>query len=373
MHEDHLSVVARLDCYRPIFEQAAAGIERDHSGWSILWNAPELRAIAMVGVPECITPHRFHTAGLGQSDCPYPLHLAIVERLARGGASALMALPSASLSSSAILKLGTDAQKDRFFAHYRSGDPAWSFFAVTEPHVGSDASQISATLAPHPGGGWLLNGTKTLVGGVAVARSGLVLARHADTDAPVLVIICDPAEAPGFTVRRLPMHGLRGAGICELSFRDFRLPNDAILGADQRLPAMMILSQVFERHRPMVAAMALGTLAGLLDRLPPQKTLEERQVHKVLLHRLMEVAEQIASGAAHAGQISLLKLQAVQALDGLKARLPDLAGPTLFSDPVLRRLVRDAGAFEYMEGASNIHKMNVARHFAQQPKLEIVS
>ena len=367
-----LTQVAWLDRFAPAFSQAASRLDEEPAGWSCLWADRRLRAIAMVGVPDDVNPYPFEGAGFDTNTCEYPLHLAIVERLARGGASGLMALPSASLSTSAVVKLGTPDQKARFFDHYRAGDPAWSFFAVTEPHVGSDASQINATLTPTDDG-WLLNGTKTLVGGVSVAKSGLVLARRTDTGTPALAIVCEKQGGAHFSARRLPMHGLRGAGINELTFTDFALPADGILGADQRLPAMMVLSGVFERHRPMVAAMALGTLAGITERLPASAQTEFTQSHTVMLGRLMAIADDIADGKGNAGQISMLKLQAVQALDNLRLRLPDLVGAALFTDPTLRRLYRDAGAFEYMEGASNIHKMNAARLFAETRRKEITS
>jgi diaminopimelate decarboxylase len=362
-----LSQVAWLDQFAPAFAQASTRLDDDPSGWACLWADRRLRAIAMVGVPDDVNPYPFSGAGFDTDVCAYPLHLAIVERLARGGASGLMALPSASLSTSAVVKLGTPDQKARFFDHYTRGAPAWSFFAVTESHVGSDASQINATLTPTENG-WLLNGVKTLVGGVTVAKSGLVLARRTDTGAPALAIVCEGSGTAQFTAKRLSMHGLRGAGISELTFTDFALPVDGILGVDQRLPAMMVLSGVFERHRPMVAAMALGTLAGMIERLPAKSTHEYALLHTVMLDRLMQVADAIAAGKGNAGQISMLKLQAVQTLDDLRKRLPDLAGSALFTDPILRRLYRDAGAFEYMEGASNIHKMNAARLFAETMK-----
>lgn len=373
MQADHpLTQVAWLDQFAPAFAQASEDLDVDPAGWCRLWADRRLRAIAMVGVPDDVNPYPFKGAGFDTDTCPYPLHLAIVERLARGGASGLMALPSASLSTSAVVKLGTVDQKDRFFGHYREGAPAWSFFAVTEPHVGSDASQINATLTPTDDG-WLLSGTKTLVGGVSVAQSGLVLARRIDTGAPALAIVCEGPGRDHFTAKRLPMHGLRGAGISELTFTDFALPADGLLGVDHRLPAMMVLSGVFERHRPMVAAMALGTLAGMIGRLSDTVTAEYAQIHRILLDRLMQVATDIATGAGNAGQISMLKLQAVQTLDNMRRRLPELAGGTLFTDPILRRLYRDAGAFEYMEGASNIHKMNAARLFAETLKKDATS
>lgn len=367
--ENILQGAAWLDEFAPVLANASESIDTDPTAWATMWADLRLRAIAMVGVPDDVNPYPFSGAGFGVDTCAYPLHLAIVERLARGGASALMALPSASLSTSAMVKLGTDAQKARFFQHYRAGDPAWSFFAVTEPHVGSDASQINATLTPTETG-WVLSGTKTLVGGVMVAKSGLVLARRADTGAPALAIVCAGAGTSGFTARRLPMHGLRGAGISELTFDNLALPADAILGADQRLPAMMVLSGVFERHRPMVAAMALGTMAGLIAQLPKLDMADHARTHHIIARRMIAIAHDIANGRASASQISLLKLQAVQALDTLRAQAPEIAGADLFRNTTLRRLLRDAAAFEYMEGASNIHKMNAARLFSETAQKE---
>ena len=57
-----------------------------------------------------------------------------------------------------IGNLGTQAQKDRWLPALASGD-AIAAFALTEPDVGSDATQVRATAKTVPGG-YVLNGRK---------------------------------------------------------------------------------------------------------------------------------------------------------------------------------------------------------------------
>lgn len=365
--DDPVGRARPLARYQPLFARVSAALDDDPDAWRPLWDDPALRAIAYIGVPAAGNPHPFADAGLGADACDYPLHLAIVERLARGGASALLALPSSSLSTSVVLRLGTPEQVARFFAPFMHG-PAWAFFAVTERECGSDAANCRAELSP-AGDGWRLDGVKTLVGGAARAVRGLVLARVAGTERRALALIEGAADGMAFRVEPLLSVGLRGAGLCTLRFAGHALPAGALLGAGGRLPAMTALAGVFERHRPMVGAMALGTARAILDCLAlggvGQPALAGfRAAHRALLARMVGLGRAVAAGRVEAHAVSLFKRQAVRLADQARAACPVLAPELLAGDPDLRRLCRDAGAFEYMEGTSNIHLLASYRAYA---------
>ena len=265
MSRDPIDIAAPLKRFNPLFAEVASRLETDPLAWQALWQEPVLSAISYVGIPAPFNPYPFADAGLGVAHCDYPLHLAIVERLARGAASALMALPGSSLSTSVILKLASRDQQERFFAPFANG-PAFSFFAITETGRGSDATQVQTRIDPTPSG-YVLNGEKTLIGGASIATTGLVLARHALSGQLVFVLLDHRQIVPSFRVECLNVTGLKGAGLSRLTFENHLVPPDAVLAPDARLPALLALTSVFERHRPMVAAMALGTARGMLDQL----------------------------------------------------------------------------------------------------------
>lgn len=367
MSPDPIAQVPALDAFHPLMGTVSDALERDREAWRALWEEPVLRAIAYVGVPARFNPHPFAQAGLGVETCDYALHLAIVERLARGGASALMALPGSSLSTSAVLALGDDGQVASFFAPFAEA-PATAFFAVTEPACGSDVGG-ARTLVAQGADGWSLTGEKTLVGGADRAARGLVLARRAEGGQPVLAI-AGPADGTHFVAERLPAAGLAGAGLCRLRFEGLALGGSGILGEGRRHPALLALAGVLERHRPMVGAMALGTTFALIEALAAAGVARARLEplslsHRALHARMLRLARDRARGGApEAHETSRFKLDAVRLVERARRAVAALAPcDALFGDARLRRLHRDAGAFEYMEGTSAIHRLGSYRAY----------
>ncbi len=360
--ETVLRLVQALDHQLPRLAEAADAQETDPEAWRKVWAEPQMRAISYVGVPEAITPYRFAEAGLGAA-CGHALHLALVERLSRGAASAMMALPASAMSTRAVLRLGTEDQIERFFQPFAEGT-AWTFFGVTEPAVGSDAGQGSTRLDP-AGAGWTLSGEKTLIGGATLARRGLVLA----TDGTLLrlAMVMQPADGQSFRAEKLPMTGLCGAGISHLRFDGLSIGAGDILAAESRRPVMLTLADVFGKHRPMVGAMALGTGRAMLDRLAEagvnrgfDDLLRE---HGALLHRMLALGDQAEAGPLPVHAVSQFKRQATAFADRVRARVAARAPAVLLADRRMRRLWRDAGAFEYMEGTTAIHSLNAYRDY----------
>jgi diaminopimelate decarboxylase len=364
MHEDILNRVATLDGRLPALATAADLLETDPSAWRMLWSAPQMRAISFVGVPDAANPYPFHQAGLGAA-CGHALHLALVERLSRGAASAMMALPASAMSTRAVLRLGTQQQITRFFAPFARGE-AWTFFGVTEPHAGSDAASVQTGLR-RCGAHWRLTGRKTLIGGAALASCGLVLAQDAQTQVLRLVILNAAANGHSFTTRKLPMSGLMGAGLSELCFDNHPIADTDILAIDSRRPVMLTLTDVFEKHRPLVGAMALGTVRGALDHLAQNGVSagfdDLARDHAALLRQMIDLGFKGDQGPLRLEEVSQFKLQACALADRLRGRMAQIAPDLTLHDPRCRRLWRDAAAFEYMEGTSNIHRINAYRAF----------
>ncbi|AHD09784.1 acyl-CoA dehydrogenase family protein [Phaeobacter gallaeciensis] len=359
----------RLSGLQPLFRETGARLDRDPESWTALWENPTVRALTTIGVPEEFNGFALRDSGLGISDCPYGLHVAMVERLARFDANCILALPGPSLSGGAVLATGTEAQIARFFDGYRFG-PQGTFFAVTEPNAGSDASNGRSTLGMK-NGQLVLNGVKTLVGGIARADIGLFFAHIEETGRMGLVMI-RPSDAPECVkIERLSTNGLRGADLCQMTLRDFPVTRDMILGSGGRSlrDGFMAINGVFERNRPMVAAMALGSGRGLIElmledpaRLPSYQDLLAR--HTALLVQLVGVIQAQVSGRPRVQDISRVKMQAVSFVDEVVRRITDQDPMRFLCDAELRRRCRDVKAFEYMEGTSNIHLLNAYRSYA---------
>ncbi|SCW88836.1 diaminopimelate decarboxylase [Rhizobium mongolense subsp. loessense] len=366
----------RLDDLKDLLIATGHKLERDTEAWRDLWADPIMRAFTLVGVPERYNGFSLGDTSLGIEDCGYSLHIAMIERLARFDASCILALQGPSLAGGAILKMGTEAQIEQFFSRYRTGSQG-TFFAVTEPEAGSDPSLgISAVSATT--GTPRLTARKMLVGNAQRAAIGLVFAKAAETNRPILVLIEPDRHASNVKIEHLQTFGLCGAMLCSITIDELPIDDNMILGGGN--PSLrdgfLAINEVFERNRPIVAALALGTARGILDHLRATSKVAAHAIadleltHAALLRRLEIVLAAYETGRPKAHEISLIKLQAVQFADRVIQRAFSLPSSAEFMmDPTLRKKTRDAKAFEYMEGASNIHAQNAFRSYvARMPQ-----
>jgi acyl-CoA dehydrogenase len=164
------------------------------------------------------------------------------------------------LGTTPLLLSGSPAQKERWLGPIGDGK-VMTAFAMTEAEAGSDVAGM-ATTARREGGGYVLDGRKTLISNAGLADLYVVFA---STDRPrgAKGISCFlvPADAPG----------LRFAGaqvlsaphpLGELAFEDCRLPANALLGAEGRGYGLGLAT--LDRLRPTVAAAACGMAARAL-------------------------------------------------------------------------------------------------------------
>lgn len=364
-------VLDRLASLRLLFERTGEKLEDDPESWSDLWADATVRALTTIGVPAEFNGFPLAETELGIVDCPRSLHVALIQRLAQFDASCVLALPGPSLSGGAVLATGSDTQIARFFRAYRDG-PQTTFFAVTEPDVGSDASRGSTVLRKDDRGRLTLSGKKMLVGGVARAAIGLVFARMEPSKQAVLVMIEPNAVAKHVSITRLSTSGLCGADLCTFEMHDILITQDMLLGSARSgktslRDGFMAINSVFEQNRPVVAALALGNARGMLDRLERAglgSRFEDAVLrYTALTNRLASVVTGSGKNRPRSHQISEIKFQAVAFSDALIERIAAEAPHAMLSDALLRRKMRDAKAFEYMEGTSNIHVLNAFRSY----------
>jgi alkylation response protein AidB-like acyl-CoA dehydrogenase len=363
--------LSRLDHLEPLFAEVGLALETNPAAWARLWEVSALRAIAYIDVPPRFNPYPFSSAGLGYDACPYHVHLALIEYLSRFDASCLMALPGSSLCTRVILTLGTEAQIENFFVRFSSATvPHWTFFAVTEAGVGSDATRMQARLSRCAGGRYL-NATKTLIGSVQDASAGLVLARVENTQKLCLVTVEPTRHRENVTCETLASFGLAGAGLCRVVIRELPISDDQVIGAERTSlrDGLPVLLRVFERHRPMVGAMALGAARGLVSAaeragVSPRTLAIYKLEHAVLCRRMHELALRYERSQLRGDEASLFKLHATRLAERVARSIPALIPSGAYvSSPVLRKKYRDAFAFEYMEGTSNMQLLNAYRQY----------
>ena len=226
----------------------------------------------------------------------------ITEELARcrsGGVAAALGAHK-DLGSYYLYRFGTEPQRARWLEPAIRGEVITAL-AVTEPGAGSDVGGIR-TRASREGAGWVLSGTKTFITNGPIADV-VVVAAKTDPEAGHQGISLFTVErgTPGFVANRIDTVGWRTSHTGELAFDDCRLPDDALLGQENR--GFYHIMENFQWER---VVMALAAIAGA------ETTLEtgiqygrERQAFgrpvlkfQVWRHRLADLATEIEAARA---------------------------------------------------------------------------
>ncbi|HEX4825641.1 MAG TPA: acyl-CoA dehydrogenase family protein [Candidatus Polarisedimenticolaceae bacterium] len=205
-------------------------------------------------------PESLGGAGLG-----YVEYVIVVEELSRvDGSIGISAAAHNSLCTNHVFACGNDAQRQRYIPKLASGEwiGAWS---LTEPTAGSDAGGTKTTAKRAPGGGWILNGSKTFTTHGSVADLTVVFA-VTDASAGKRGISAFAIEkgTPGFKPgKKENKMGLRASDTAEVLMEDCRVPDEAMIGVPGEgfVDAMKIL----DGGRISIAALALGMARGAYD------------------------------------------------------------------------------------------------------------
>ncbi|CAN5117336.1 acyl-CoA dehydrogenase family protein [soil metagenome] len=186
------------------------------------------------------------------------------EEMSWGDAGLLLSMPGPGLGGPPVRSTGTAEQKERFFGVFRdmSTELRWGAYALTEPAAGSDVAGIRTSCRKDKKH-WVINGRKCYITNGARAAWNVVFA----TVDPNLgrgghrAFVVEKGT-PGFSVGRIEdKMGLRASETAELVFEDCRVPEENLLGGEERYvtkEGFMAAMKTFDNTRPIVAAMALG-------------------------------------------------------------------------------------------------------------------
>lgn len=240
-------------------------------------------------------------------------YAAITEELARGWMSLAGAFGGHSVVSKLILMFGTDEQRERYLPRMATGELR-ATMALTEPGGGSDL-QAMRTVARREGDDYVVNGAKMWI--TNAERSGLVAIlckTDPDVDPPsrgMSILLAE--KGPGFTVSRsLSKLGYKGVETCELSFDDFRVPVDALLGAREGQGFAQMMKGL-EIGRIQVAARASGIARAALD--DATRYAQEREAFGVPIWRHQSIGNYLADMVTQLTASQLLIRHAAERYD----------------------------------------------------------
>ncbi|MGH8677707.1 MAG: acyl-CoA dehydrogenase family protein [Burkholderiales bacterium] len=336
-----------------------------------------LRKAREVGVINMTVPIEYGGSGWGA------LELALVTaELGWACAGITGSLGINSIVADVFHAAGAPEQKKIVFGRLIGGEIG--AYALTEPAAGSDVAAI-ATRAARKKDVYVLNGSKVWISNAPLASLFVVFAKtDPDAGRRGLSAFVVNRETAGLTVGK-PMGklGQRAAPAAELFLDDVEVPASALIEAEGA--GFMIAMKVFDRSRPMVAALGLGLIQRALH-----EALEYAKTRKSMGKPIIEhqaIGHKLADMALRAEATRLLVHQAAWLLDaGRRNTLQAAYAKTFAADSAMwaateaiqvfggmgysteypvEKLFRDAKVLQIYEGTGEIQRNIIARELSK--------
>jgi alkylation response protein AidB-like acyl-CoA dehydrogenase len=235
----------------------------------------KVRPAALEADADCSTPPELlaQTAELGVNMLGVPEELGgvmheqaavtsvlIGEALAHGDLGIAYAALAPGAVATAIGHWGSAEQEATYLPAFTGEDVPAAALAILEPRPLFDPLKLE-TKARKEGGGWILDGVKSLVARAAECELFLVAAETGE--GPTLFVI--ESGADGLSVEAEPAMGLRPAATGRLLLDGVRLPASAVLGEGSAGDYV----ECVNRARIAWCSLAVGTSQAVLDYVIP--------------------------------------------------------------------------------------------------------
>ena len=190
-----------------------------------------VQALTEAGYLSVLIPEEYGGSGLGITAAA-----AILETIQAEGCNGA-ACHAQVYMMGAILRHGSDAQKQRYLPRIATGELRLQAFGVTEPTSGSDTTNLRTT-ARRDGDTYVVNGQKIWTSRAEHSDLMLLLARTTPRDQVakktegLSTFIVDMKKVQGLTIR--PIRTMMNHNSCEVFFDNMRIPADALLGQEGR-------------------------------------------------------------------------------------------------------------------------------------------
>ncbi len=284
-------------------------------------------------------------------------------------------------------RVGSDAQRERFLTPLVAGR-ARSAFVMTEPAPGSgsDPAGMMRTTAQRRGDRWLIEGHKWFITGAEVAEVFILVARTSADARKGLTAFLFHRDDPGWEiVRRIPILGPEEhGGHCELRFTGLEIPDEnRLLGVGDGLKVTQIrlgTARLTHCMRWLGLAKRALEIAGeyVREREAFGTTLAGHEGVQWLLGEAamdihvgrlltMHAAWKLDQGDFARKEVSMAKIAVADTLHKAADTAIQLCGARGYSrDTVLAWIYRYARQARLVDGASEVHKMVLARNYLQE-------
>jgi acyl-CoA dehydrogenase len=374
---------------RAFVEEHVLPLESDPENFTDHENIPEARLAPVrekarkAGLWAPQAPKEYGGMGL-----PIVARAAIYEEAARSifGPLAIHCMAPDDGNINLLARAGTPAQKEKWLRPLVEGK-ARSAFAMTEPAPGSGSDPgMMKTRAVKKGDRYIVTGRKWFITGAEGAAHHILIARTSDEPRRGLTGFLHHKDQPGWRiVRRIPIMGPHEhGGHCEIEYDGLEIPEENILlkvgdglrvtqirlGPARLTHCMRWLG--FAKRCMEIAQDYVGRREAfgvkLADRENVQVKLGE-VAHQIAIGRLltMHAAWKLDSGDRARKEVSMAKIQVADALHNAADVAIQLNGARGYSkDTILEWLYRYARAARLVDGASEVHKMVLARFMREE-------
>jgi acyl-CoA dehydrogenase len=283
-------------------------------------------------------------------------------------------------------KVATEAQKERWLQPIIDGKVR-SAFAMTEPMpgAGSDPSMMQ-TRAVLRDGKWVVHGRKWFITGAQDAQHFILIARTSDDERKGLSAFLFDKDQPGWRIeRRIPILGPEEhGGHCELVFDGLEIPDEnRLMEVGDGLKLTQIrLGTARLTHCMRWLGLAKRSIDIATDYVTQRESggvkLSEREGVQWMLGEVamqievgrlltMRAAWELDRGEFARKEVSMAKVVVSETLHKAVDNAIQLCGARGYSkDTILEWIYRYARQARLVDGASEVHKMVMARYLMQE-------
>lgn len=283
--------------------------------------------------------------------------------------------------------LASDEMKDKWLQPIIEGEVR-SSFVMTEPAPGSgsDPGGMMLTSAERKNDRYIISGRKWYISGAAVASHFILMARTSDDPRNGLSAFLFHKDDPGWRiVRRIGNMGPdEHGGVCELEFDGLEIPmaNRLMEEGDGLRLTQMRLGPARLTHCMRWLGMAKRCMEIANDYVSEREAFGAKLVERESIQIMMgDVAAAIQTGkllTMHAAwlidqgdkaqrEVSMAKIHVADTLHQAADTALQLMGAKGYSeDSVVEWIYRYARCARLVDGASEVHKMVLSRHYQKR-------
>ena len=315
-----------------------------------------------------------------------PLSYGLVtEELGRACASVRSLMTVHNMAAQSLVRFGTAEQQARWLPELCAGEKRIAF-ALTEPEVGSAASEIR-TAAERACGAYLLTGIKTWITYGQIADLFLVIAREGDRPTAFVV----ERDIAGLSLEPITdALGTRGSMLARMRLDRVRVPMSNKIGATGA-GVSFVANAVLDHGRFSVAWGATAIARACLEactvyaserRQGGNALIEYQLIRRELTDMLVHetTARALCYRSAHfrqmrdphaASETALAKYHAADAaLKAATAAVKLLGGNGCSADFPVARYLRDATVLGIIEGTQEMHQIALASYALRKTHAE---